>query len=65
MVIYSPKMEGGMKIKGWKSIVGAILVGFSAVMEYSGMHGQSELIKYLGLSLLGLGIAHKIEKAGK
>lgn len=48
---------------GKKSIVGAIIVGTSAICAYLGVDPSIvELIKGLGASLFGVGIAHKVQK---
>lgn len=52
---------------GWKSKLGAALIivgGFVKQLPYEWADPASELLTYIGGALLGLGVAHKIEKAG-
>jgi hypothetical protein len=57
-------------MKGWKTWVGAAIVGLSAALDALGDlfpgHGLSEAAKVLvqlGAALTAIGIGHKIEKA--
>jgi hypothetical protein len=47
---------------GKKSITGAIIAGAGAVATYLGYPDAGEMVMYLGGSLFGIGIAHKMQK---
>jgi hypothetical protein len=46
-----------LPFNGYKSIIGAIVIALSALVP-----GLSGLLLPLGTSLLGIGLAHKLEK---
>ena len=57
-----------MKISGWKTITGMVLVAIGGAMKaivplFEGQHEVANLLLTLGAALGGIGIAHKIEKA--
>ena len=57
----------GVRMTGWKSKLGAALIiasGFVKQLPYEWADPTSELLAYIGAALLGVGVAHKIEKAG-
>lgn len=47
---------------GKKSIGGAIVAGVGAITAYLGYPDVGEMVMYLGGSLFGIGIAHKLQK---
>ena len=50
-------------MKGWKTWLGAALVGASAVVGYTGNSELAKVLLALGAALGVVGIGHKIEKA--
>ena len=56
-----------MKIGGWKTIAGMVLVALGGALRaipplFEGQHDVGELLLTLGAALGGIGLAHKIEK---
>lgn len=52
-------------MKGWKTKLGAFLVAISPVLPALGVDKSiSDIVGQVGMALLGVGIGHKIEKAG-
>lgn len=52
-----------LKMKGWKTWAGAILIGGSAVATFLGYREIGDLMVAIGTSVGIIGIGHKIEKA--
>ena len=52
-----------MKIKGWKTIGGAVVIGAAAALDVLGYGQYTQAIMMLGSALGMVGIGHKIEKA--
>lgn len=65
-VIITNDEENTNMMQGWKTWLGAFLMLVSIIVTYVlGMPEIGEAIKNLALMLLGIGVAHKIEKASK
>ena len=52
-------------MKGWKTKVGAVLIGIGASLQSLGYPEYAELLMRIGEVFGIIGVAHKIEKAGK
>ena len=52
-------------MSGWKTWLGAALVGCAAAARALGYEAISEVLLMLGAALGAVGIGHKIEKANK
>ena len=50
-------------MKGWKTWAGAALIGLSAAVRALGINEIADILYAAGLALMGVGIAHKVEKA--
>lgn len=51
-------------MKGWKTWVGAALVGAGAVATFLGQPDLGSMLTGLGAAVAAVGVAHKIEKNG-
>jgi len=51
-----------IKMKGWKTITGAIIVAIGAFLNFTGYVGLADVIMGIGASLGIIGIGHKIDR---
>lgn len=65
-IILDNKTKEEKLMQGWKTWLGVFLLGFSIVVQYVlQMPDVADGIRTLAYMFLGVGIAHKIEKAAK
>ena len=57
------KLKEANIMKGWKTWAGAALIGLSAAVRALGINEIADILYAAGLALMGVGIAHKVEKA--
>lgn len=50
-------------MKGWKTWLGAAIIGAGAALEAAGYKGAAETAALLGAAIAAVGIGHKIEKS--
>lgn len=52
-------------MSGWKTKLGAVLIVLAPLAEVLGYPEYRDVVLALGVALGGIGIGHKIEKAGQ
>ena len=50
-------------MKGWKTWVGAVLIGVSAALEAAGLGEWAKVAATIGTAFGIVGLGHKVEKA--
>ena len=54
-----------MNLNGYKTYIGAAIIGISAALDILGYGQYSQAVMLIGSALGLVGIGHKLDKAGK